>query len=198
MLTTIIRVIVGFMILISPQRSPLYKEKPTRIDKVVKGTTKIMTNEDRSPTPRSGFSKDQLQTAPTVTPTPTLVEVTVVPTSTSTPLPKLTQPKVTPTAQLRPIKAYDRAYVKQRICEVFGPACRDALIIALHESGYRLDAVSPTGDYGVMQINCYWHKAKVSGDCTKYFDLETNLRVAKQIYDNRGWNAWATKKFLRG
>jgi hypothetical protein len=86
--------------------------------------------------------------------------------------------------------------IKKRICEVFGSQCKNALIIAQHESSFNPKALSYTDDYGVMQVNCGWHAAKVGGDCTKLYDVETNLRVAKQIYDDSGWKAWATEKFL--
>lgn len=90
----------------------------------------------------------------------------------------------------------DKEYVKQRVCAVFAEHCAEALIIAFHESGYRTNAVSATGDYGVMQLNCRWQKRRVGGDCTRFLDLETNLRVAKQIFNEQGWNPWSTKKYL--
>lgn len=94
----------------------------------------------------------------------------------------------------------DKEYVKKRICEVFGSECSNALIIAFKESGYRTNASSSgyfsTANLGVFQINCRWQKNRVGGDCLKLFDLETNLRVAKQIYNEQGWKPWSTKVFL--
>lgn len=91
----------------------------------------------------------------------------------------------------------DGNYVKQRICEVFGSECQNALIIAKYESGYRTDAYY-LGNYGVFQINCPAHSGKVGGNCNALYDLETNLRVAKQIFDAQGWGPWAVKHHLPG
>lgn len=90
----------------------------------------------------------------------------------------------------------DKEYVKSRVCAVFAEHCAEALIIAFHESGYSTNAVSATGDFGVMQLNCRWQKRRVGGDCTRFLDLETNLQVAKQIFNEQGWNPWSTKKYL--
>ncbi len=90
----------------------------------------------------------------------------------------------------------NKEYIKKRICEVFGTECQNALIIAYHESKYNPNALSKTGDYGVMQVNCYYHSKKVGGDCNKLYNLEINLQVALQIFKNRGWDAWATKHYL--
>lgn len=95
----------------------------------------------------------------------------------------------------------DKEYVKKRICEVFGTECPNALIIAFKESGNRTNAASSgyfsTTNLGVFQINCRWQKGRVGGDCLKFLDLETNLRIAKQIYGEQGWNPWSTKLFLK-
>jgi len=88
-------------------------------------------------------------------------------------------------------------YIKRRICEVFGPNCKEALIIAKYESGYREKVISRTGDYGVFQLNCRWQKRRVGGNCKKFLDLETNLRIAKQIYSEQNWRPWYTRKYLK-
>ena len=91
---------------------------------------------------------------------------------------------------------WTKEQIQARICQVFGSECQNALIIAKNESGFRPWAISKTNDYGVFQINCRWQKRRVGGDCTKFLDVETNIRVAKQIYDEQGWNPWTTKKYL--
>ena len=94
----------------------------------------------------------------------------------------------------------DKEYVKQRICFYFPDNCDEALTIASHESGYRTNAASSgyfaTTNLGVFQLNCRWQKNRVGGDCLKFFDLETNLRVARQIYLEQKWEPWSTKVFL--
>lgn len=108
-----------------------------------------------------------------------------------------------PVSEIVPQPVLPSNHVQKRICEVFGAECNNALIIAKYESGYRSDAISPTGDYGVMQINCYWQgyriglpKRTTNGRCNELLDLELNLQIAKQIYNEQGWNAWYTKKYL--
>jgi hypothetical protein len=96
-----------------------------------------------------------------------------------------------------PTPVGDKEYIKRRICEVFVEDCASALIIAFHESGYRTEAISRTNDYGVFQLNCKWQKKRVGGDCNRFLDLETNLRVAHQIYKEQGWKPWSTKIYLR-
>ena len=91
---------------------------------------------------------------------------------------------------------YTKEEIKAKICEVFGSECSNALIIAFKESGYRQFAVSKTNDYGVFQLNCRWQKRRVGGVCTRFFDVDTNIRVAKQIFDEQGWAPWSTKIYL--
>lgn len=85
--------------------------------------------------------------------------------------------------------------IKTRICEVFGPQCENALIIAKYESTFNPGAYY-NGNYGIFQINCPSHSWRVGGDCNALFDFETNLRIAKQIYDEQGWGPWSTKIHL--
>jgi hypothetical protein len=111
------------------------------------------------------------------------------------------EPTKAPVAKIKPIVVADmtdKEYIKQRICEVWGPLqCANAIKIAQLESGLRTNARSSSNDFGVMQVNCTAHAKKVGGDCTKLYDLETNLRVAKQIYDgSKGWSPWTTSKML--
>lgn len=115
------------------------------------------------------------------------------------PTPKPVQTKsIKPTPTTPPIaEVTNIAYMQQRICEVFGEQCENALIIAKYESGFKNNIVSKTNDYGLFQLNCRWQGRRVGGDCTKFFDFETNLRVAKQIYDEQGWNPWYTKIYLK-
>ena len=86
--------------------------------------------------------------------------------------------------------------IKAKICEAFGSECANALIIAKAESGYRQFVISKTNDYGVFQLNCRWQKRRVGGDCSRFFDVDTNIRIAKQIYTEQGWNPWTTKIYL--
>lgn len=67
----------------------------------------------------------------------------------------------------------------------------NALITMQKESSCRTDAVSPTDDHGLMQVNCRYHCSKVGGNVNALYDPETNIRLASAIYSDRGnWSAW--------
>lgn len=91
---------------------------------------------------------------------------------------------------------YTKEQIMAKICQVFKNNCQEALIIAKHESGFRPWAISSTNDWGVFQLNCKWQKRRVGGDCRRFLDPDTNIRIAKQIYDEQGWNPWTTKRYL--
>lgn len=92
--------------------------------------------------------------------------------------------------------SFSREEIESKICAAFGSECSNALIIVKHESGFRQYAVSRTGDYGLFQLNCRWQKRRVGGDCSKFFDIDTNIRVARQIFAEQGWKPWTTKIYL--
>ncbi len=92
--------------------------------------------------------------------------------------------------------SYSNDEIVRKICDVFVSNCDEALTIVRYESGFNPNAISHTGDYGLFQINCYWHRNKFSGDCYALLDIDSNIRVAKQIYDAQGWRPWVTSKYL--
>lgn len=67
-----------------------------------------------------------------------------------------------------------------------------AVAIALAESRGRLDAISPTRDYGPWQINEFWNPALFQ----KYPEWwsVTNAKMAYEVWQEGGWNRWTTYK----
>lgn len=66
-----------------------------------------------------------------------------------------------------------------------------ALCLVGYESGGDPNAVNPSsGAAGLFQVMPFWWN-HYGGD---RFDPETNVRVAKAIYDQQGWWAWAPYK----
>lgn len=66
----------------------------------------------------------------------------------------------------------------------------NALLTMRKESSCNPAAISPTHDHGLMQINEV-HLTKVGGSIAALHDPETNVRLAAQIYRDRGnWSAW--------
>lgn len=94
--------------------------------------------------------------------------------------------------------------------EYFGDNANTMKAICAAESGLTADAISKpnrngTLDYGLCQVNSI-HLWRVAGDYTRLLDAETNIRISKDIYDDRlswdddGFKAWTTynhKKHLK-
>jgi hypothetical protein len=82
---------------------------------------------------------------------------------------------------------------------VFGPAAPQAHKIVQCESGFRANAVSPTNDHGLFQINVV-HQAnftKVTGQpWSAVYDPLYNSVYAKWLYDRQGWQPWSCKRVL--
>lgn len=85
--------------------------------------------------------------------------------------------------------------VEDLIRKHFGDVADQAIDCFKSESGLRANAVNTknrngTVDRGVAQINSI-HCGKVQGDCaTALLDAETNIKIAKQLYDRSGFNPW--------
>lgn len=102
-----------------------------------------------------------------------------------------TYPKVI--GLIEPAKAQDDLFVKY-----FGELAPTMKAIAKAESGMNDKAISEpnrngTVDYGILQVNSI-HADHVGGDVNKLLDLETNLRVSKEILDSQGLSAWTCWK----
>jgi hypothetical protein len=88
--------------------------------------------------------------------------------------------------------------VEKQICKIFGKDCKMALAISQAENGSRkCDRVSKPNkngslDIGVFQINYNAHQNK--GTLKDLMDCTTNIKIAKQIFDASGWNAWSVYK----
>jgi soluble lytic murein transglycosylase-like protein len=105
------------------------------------------------------------------------------------------------------INEFDGGETGDLFDKYFGSEANIARAIAQAESGMNAGAVSKlnwngTRDWGVMQINSC-HADKVGGNLELLKDLETNIRVAKEIRDSwSGWTAWTVynsgeyKKYL--
>jgi soluble lytic murein transglycosylase-like protein len=85
------------------------------------------------------------------------------------------------------------------LTQYFGAKAGYAKRLAQCESGRNPKAVSKpnrngTIDYGYMQINSI-HRNKVNGNLQSLLDLETNIRVASQIYADWGnFSAWTCSR----
>ena len=123
--------------------------------------------------------------------------------------------EVAPSVQLGPEKPVEviveapepiQKTTDELLHEYFGDQYRIAHAVMMAESHGNKDAVhknkNGSVDRGLMQVNSI-HTKKVGGDLDSLFDPETNIRIAKQIYDGSGWGAWSTykngayKKYLR-
>lgn len=111
----------------------------------------------------------------------------------------ITKPKVSPpktkilvqSTRSRPVQQpVPRNVIVEYIKTVFGTNARMALAICMAESGCRPRAVSPTGDYGVFQVNHRWHPQYT---IQQLFDYKINTQAAYLISSGgRNWNPWST------
>ena len=68
---------------------------------------------------------------------------------------------------------------------------RVAQAVFTGESGLNARAVSPTGDYGIAQINMRTWNGHYGLNYKNVFNYKKNISVAYQIYKNRGnFSAW--------
>ena len=91
------------------------------------------------------------------------------------------------------------AAFRQVACRAeFSWPCGEVVSVAGCESGFDPNAHNPSGSYGIMQIQAYWHMDKLrrvtgSGDVTLLFDPLVNLAIADIIYRDGGWSAWSCR-----
>lgn len=101
-------------------------------------------------------------------------------------------------AEAKVLGASDKDEVIEAIERHFGKYSGQAIACFKSESGLRPTAFNGknrnhTFDAGLAQINqIHCSKIGKSGNSCKeaLFDVETNLTVARKIFDARGWNAW--------
>lgn len=108
--------------------------------------------------------------------------------------------KLKPTATIKgisplPSKPYlvgsnnlTRGVIENMIYQYFPEQPRIALAVATCESHLNPNAYSSTNDAGVFQVNLTWHLPKFQGRSP--YDPESNIQVARQIYDASGWHPW--------
>ena len=91
----------------------------------------------------------------------------------------------TPTPEPTPVVVS----VEDIICEPDWP-CEEALLVSWCESRHE-SVISATNDYGLFQINSI-HAYRVGGVVERLLDIRTNVRVAYEIYLERGrsWFDW--------
>lgn len=86
----------------------------------------------------------------------------------------------------------DQDRIKQLIREVFWEDPVTAVAVAMAESELKPYALNTAdshngcnGSYGIFQIGCL-HET----DPSTLYDVEYNIRRAKEIYNERGWQPW--------
>lgn len=89
---------------------------------------------------------------------------------------------------------------QESISMLFGHEAGNATKVAHCESRMDPNAVSPTNDHGLFQINAV-HRAQfeaVTGEpwVTHRYSPFQNTNYAKWLYDQQGWGPWVCKKVL--
>lgn len=93
------------------------------------------------------------------------------------------------------------ACTPQQVIEViFKGDTTTAHRVAKCESGYDVNAISPTGDHGLFQINAAtWNKPGhhdpvanwIGRNWDRRYDPVINATMAKMIRDSYGWRMWS-------
>ena len=94
-------------------------------------------------------------------------------------------------AQIAPrskVSSFLAPEITQEIQRVFGKDAYKITEIFVCESGMRPEAISPTGDYGIGQVNLKAHWNQISGETKEQkiqnlLNWEYNIAISKQIYD---------------
>jgi hypothetical protein len=91
-------------------------------------------------------------------------------------------------------------YTRYTIGQVFGSQGGNATRIAECESNLDPNAVSPTNDHGLFQLNAV-HAAdfeRVTGQpwVTHRYNTYWNTYYAKWLHDRQGWTPWACRYVL--
>lgn len=140
----------------------------------------------RTPDTTVRISSDEYVPAPTTTvpPPPTTVAPTTTTTTTAPPPPPPTSapPPTAPTGSLDEI-----------IVRYFGSAAPTARRIAECESGMNPNAVSPTNDHGLFQINAVHRnefEAVTGASWSAIYDPELNTKYAHHLWSQQGWSPW--------
>ncbi len=89
---------------------------------------------------------------------------------------------------------------QEYIGQFFGSQATNATKIAYCESNMNPNAVSPTNDHGLFQINAV-HRGQfeaVTGQpwVTHRYNSYWNTVYANWLYNQQGWGPWACKKVL--
>lgn len=77
-----------------------------------------------------------------------------------------------------------------------GPLGRQAQRVAKCESELNPNAVSPTNDHGLFQINAVHRAAfsRVTGLAWSHvYDAYANARYARDLYNRQGWSPWTCR-----
>ncbi len=102
----------------------------------------------------------------------------------------MTQPVVAEPVEQKEVRIRPVSHVELAIRETFPEQPNLMVEIARCESGLKPDAVSPTGDYGLLQINLKAHGERLEELGLDPLNLQDNLTYARMLYDNRGTDDW--------
>jgi soluble lytic murein transglycosylase-like protein len=94
----------------------------------------------------------------------------------------LSQPATAP-ASLQEPQAYE-----DLLCGYADWDCAKAYRVMLCESSGNPRAYA-AGNYGLMQVNGI-HAHRVGGNPAAFYDPATNIEIAHQLWQERGWQPW--------
>ena len=97
----------------------------------------------------------------------------------------------------------DGKAIQEKICQVFKENCSEATTVFRCESGLNPIAVSPTGDFGVSQINLQAHYRNIKGNTreekiSNLLDVNYNLAFAFNLFSKQSWVPWLSSRYCWG
>src|SRR3990167_2589914 len=93
----------------------------------------------------------------------------------------------------------DGKAIQEKICQVFKENCSEATTVFRCESGLNSLAISPTGDFGISQINLQAHYRKIKGNTreekiSNLYSPDFNIRFAYSLYLAQSWAPWRSSR----
>lgn len=90
----------------------------------------------------------------------------------------------------------DRNAIEMIVFSYFPGQEEEASKIITCESNWNPQIVSQTGDTGIFQINEVHQRSGALAEGLDLTDVLTNVKIARQLYEGRGWYPWSCRYVL--
>lgn len=84
----------------------------------------------------------------------------------------------------------DIQQARREIRRLWGASAPRVFCVIGRESGWRPNAVSATGDHGLLQLNAYTWRRYFGVRWARVYDPVENVRMGYVVWKRQGWAAW--------